>query len=215
MAFGIAGGVIFYGRFYVQWIVSERARRSVVPIAFWYMSSAGSVMLMAFAFASQSPVGALGQSFNIIVYSRNLVHIWREQGRLTTGLKRIVHACVAGIVLAAVALMATVWWREYQINSGRSAGESQQVWFWLALGVVGQALFAGRFLVQWLVTEWRRRSVIPPVFWYLSLVAASLQAASFVQRSEWVFAVGMMATILIYARNVWFIRHAEHEGLEV
>ena len=76
-AIGIAGGLIFYGRFYVQWIASERAGKSVMPIVFWYMSSVGSVLLMMFAFVSQSPVGALGQSFNLVVYSRNLIHIWR------------------------------------------------------------------------------------------------------------------------------------------
>ena len=65
--FGVAGGLIFYGRFYVQWIASERAGRSVMPVAFWYMSSAGSVMLVAYAFALQSPLGALGQTFNIVI----------------------------------------------------------------------------------------------------------------------------------------------------
>ncbi len=205
--FGVAGGLIFYGRFYVQWIVSERKRRSVIPIAFWYMSSIGSIMLMAYAFALQSPIGALGQSFNIVIYMRNLVHIWRDQGRLTPWLNRIVHGAVGLIVLVAVGLMLSTWWREYELNTARPAQETQQVWFWLAVGVVGQALFAGRFILQWIVTELKGRSVIPRPFWYLSIVAAVLQASCFVQRAEWVFAVGMAATILIYARNIWFVHH--------
>ena len=209
--FGVAGGVIFYGRFYVQWIVSERERRSVIPIAFWYMSSAGSVMLMAYAFALQSPIGALGQSFNIVIYMRNLVYIWREQGRLTPWLNRVVHGAVGLIVLVAVGLMLRTWWREFELNAGRPPQETQQVWFWLAVGVVGQALFAGRFILQWIVTELKGRSVIPRSFWHLSFAAAVLQASCFLQRAEWVFAAGMAATILIYGRNIWFVHHKRDE----
>lgn len=207
--FGAAGGLIFYGRFYVQWIASERARRSVIPIAFWYMSSAGSVMLMAYAFALQSPIGALGQSVNIVIYARNLMYIWRDQGRLTPSLNRALHAAVGLIVLVAVGLMLRTWWREYELSTGRPAQHAQQVWFWLALGVAGQALFAGRFVLQWIATERKGRSVIPKAFWHLSLVAAVLQASCFIQRAEWVFAAGMAATILIYARNIWFVYHGE------
>ena len=61
-------------------------------------------------------------------------------------------------------------------------------------------------MVQWLTTELRGRSVIPKSFWYLSFVAAMLQASCFVQRAEWVFAAGMIGTILIYGRNIWFVR---------
>ena len=205
-ALGILGGLVFYGRFYVQWIASEWAGRSVMPIAFWYMSSAGSVMLVAYAFVLQSPLGALGQSLNIVIYSRNLIHIWREHDKLTPARNRAVHAAVAVIASIAVGLMLWTWWREVEFNAARDAAESRQMWFWLAVGVVGQGLFAARFLLQWLVTERRGRSVIPPAFWYLSLAAAVLQGACFAQRAEWVFAAGMAATLLIYARNIWFVR---------
>ena len=79
-------------------------------------------------------------------------------------------------------------------------------WLWLGVWGLGQSLFFLRFLIQWLTTEIRRKSVVPPIFWYLSIVAALLQGASFIQRADWVNAVGMAATILIYSRNIWFIR---------
>lgn len=203
--FGAAGGIIFYGRFYVQWIVTERERRSVIPVSFWYMSCAGSIMLMAYAFASQSPLGALGHSFNIVIYARNLVYIWREQGRLTPWMNRAVHGAVGIIAFVAVGLMLWTWWREYELTSERPRQETQQVWFWLAVGVVGQVLFGGRFVLQWIATEWKGRSVIPKAFWHISVVAATLQASCFIQRAEWIFAAGMLATLLIYGRNIWFI----------
>ena len=87
-ALGWAGAVIFFSRFYVQWIYSEIKKRSAMPVAFWYMSTAGSLMLFAFAVLSSSPLGALGHCFNLVVYARNLIHIWREKGRLSRRLSR-------------------------------------------------------------------------------------------------------------------------------
>jgi lipid-A-disaccharide synthase-like uncharacterized protein len=209
-AFGITGAVIFYGRFYVQWIVSEIQKRSVIPVAFWYMSSAGSVMLLTYAVYLQSPLGALGQSLNIVIYSRNLVHIWREQGSLSKRRDVLIHAAVACIAVVAVVLVIRTWVLEYHLSKTVEAEQAVRNWIWLAIGGVGQALFACRFLVQWAVTEIKRKSVVPPIFWHLSVAASSLMMASFIQRSEWVFAVGMGATILIYLRNLWFIY--KHHG---
>lgn len=204
-ALGIAGGLIFYGRFYVQWIVSEINKRSIMPIAFWYMSSCGSLMLLAYAVASQSPLGALGQNVNIVIYARNLAHIWRERGRLTKTLNLLLHGTVVLIAVLALTFVAFTWYREYGISHTVSAEEATATWSWLAVGVLGQGLFAVRFLIQWIATERKRKSVIPTVFWQISIVAASLQCATFTQRGEWVFAAGTAATILIYGRNLWFI----------
>ncbi len=205
---GIAGALIFYGRFYVQWIASERAGRSVMPIVFWYMSSIGSVLLMAFAVATRSPLGALGQNFNLAVYGRNLLHIWREQGTLTPLRRRLVNGTMVVVGVAAVYLLAHVWLGEYRHVQQQPGRASREVWVWLAVGVVGQALFAARFLVQWLATERQRRSVIPLSFWYLSLAASVLQSTAFLQRREWVFGIGMLATIVIYLRNIRLVRKA-------
>ena len=208
---GIAGAIIFYGRFYVQWVVSELHKRSVMPIAFWYMSAAGSLMLLVFAVVTRSPLGALGQNMNIVIYSRNLVHIWRNEGKLPKHRDIALHILVVIIALTAVAFVAWTWYREYQNTQHAPADTARTVWIWLAVGVMGQALFALRFLGQWIVTEMRRESVVPAFFWHLSLIAAALQCAAFLQRAvsgqtqEWVFAAGMAATMLIYARNIYFV----------
>ncbi len=213
-AVGIAGGITFYGRFYVQWIASERAGRSIMPILFWYMSSLGSILLLAFAVATRSPVGALGQNFNLVVYGRNLIHLWRESGTLTPFRYRAVHVTVGAVAVVAFVLVAQVWWREYEHVKAEPPHVSRVVWIWLAAGVAGQALFAARFLVQWIATERRKQSVIPASFWYLSVAASSLQAASFMQRREWVFGLGMLATLFIYFRNIWFIHRSSADDRE-
>ncbi len=75
--FGLAGNTIFFGRFLLQWIVSERAGRSVVPRAFWYMSLTGAAILFVYAFHRVDAVFVLGQSVGFFVYIRNLVLLAR------------------------------------------------------------------------------------------------------------------------------------------
>ncbi|MBI4556607.1 MAG: lipid-A-disaccharide synthase N-terminal domain-containing protein [Candidatus Hydrogenedentes bacterium] len=213
-AFGLTAQIVFQSRFYIQWLASELKRKSVVPVVFWYLSSAGSIMLLIYAVHDQSPIGALGQSLNIVIYSRNLIHIWRDQGRLTQRMRHGVHAGAALIAMFALLAVAHIWWREYHLTREMTRKEATQVWVWLAVGLIGQGLFAGRFIIQWIATEIRRKSVFPTAFWHLSMVASLLQLACFLQRTEWIFALGMVAGLFIYARNLWFIyRHrAAPEG---
>lgn len=70
--FGFLAQMMFMGRFVIQWIASERARDSVVPLAFWYFSLIGGVMLLAYAIYRRDPVFILGQAMGIAVYARNL-----------------------------------------------------------------------------------------------------------------------------------------------
>lgn len=72
LAFGFAAQLMFMARFVLQWIASERAQDSVVPVAFWYLSLIGGVMLLAYAVHRQDPVFILGQALGILIYARNL-----------------------------------------------------------------------------------------------------------------------------------------------
>lgn len=78
VAFGLFGQLMFTGRFLIQWIASERARRSVVPLAFWYFSLIGGVILLSYAIHRHDPVFILGQSLGVFIYTRNLWLIRRE-----------------------------------------------------------------------------------------------------------------------------------------
>ena len=75
---GFFGQALFSARFLVQWIATERQKRSVVPVAFWWLSIAGSLTILAYAIYRKDPVIILGQSFGTTVYFRNL-YIIRKQ----------------------------------------------------------------------------------------------------------------------------------------
>jgi len=79
VAVGFAGQTMFSARFLVQWLASERAKRSVVPHAFWFLSLAGGGTLLAYALYRQDPVFIVGQAAGLFIYARNLVLIRRER----------------------------------------------------------------------------------------------------------------------------------------
>lgn len=78
---GLSGQLLFSTRFILQWIASERARRSVIPVAFWYFSLGGGLTLLAYAIHRRDPVFMLGQSLGLFIYLRNLWLIHRGAGR--------------------------------------------------------------------------------------------------------------------------------------
>ena len=77
---GYVAQFLFAMRFVVQWIASERAGRSVVPMAFWFFSIGGGIMLLGYAFYRKDPVFIIGQAFGVFVYLRNLQFILRKRG---------------------------------------------------------------------------------------------------------------------------------------
>lgn len=76
---GFVGQVIFGLRFVVQWIATEREKKSVVPVAFWYLSLVGTVVLLTYAIYRLDPVFIAGFSLNMIIYLRNLYFIHRKR----------------------------------------------------------------------------------------------------------------------------------------
>jgi lipid-A-disaccharide synthase-like uncharacterized protein len=78
---GFIAQALFSMRFLVQWIASERAGRSVVPLAFWVFSIGGGVLLLAYALYRRDPVFILGQAFGVFIYLRNLYFVMRERGQ--------------------------------------------------------------------------------------------------------------------------------------
>jgi lipid-A-disaccharide synthase-like uncharacterized protein len=77
---------------------------------------------------------------------------------------------------------------------------------WLLLGFLGQAAFSARFLVQWVASERRQKSVVPVSFWWLSVTGGALLLAYALHRGDPVFVLGQAAGLAVYVRNLALIR---------
>lgn len=75
---GFGGQFLFAMRFIIQWIRSEGARKSVIPVVFWYFSIGGGSVLLLYAIWRQDPVIICGQGLGLFIYARNLFFVYRE-----------------------------------------------------------------------------------------------------------------------------------------
>lgn len=81
LAFGLIAQLFFTARFLVQWISSERAGMSVVPMAFWFCSMGGGIMTLIYGFAKREPIIILGQALATVIYIRNIMLILKNRRR--------------------------------------------------------------------------------------------------------------------------------------
>lgn len=81
LIFGFFAQFLFFLRFFVQWFYSEKAKKIVIPLGFWYLSIVGGLMLFVYATHRQDPVFMLGQCLAILIYLRNLILFYKERGK--------------------------------------------------------------------------------------------------------------------------------------
>jgi lipid-A-disaccharide synthase-like uncharacterized protein len=79
LAFGILAQLLFTARFIVQWLASEKAGRSVMPLAFWFLSIAGGGMTLVYGLVRREPIIIMGQALAVVIYIRNIMLIFRER----------------------------------------------------------------------------------------------------------------------------------------
>lgn len=77
---GFIGQGLFSMRFIIQWLASEKAKKSVIPFSFWIFSLSGSIFLLIYAVYKKDPVFILGQAPNVLIYSRNIYLIKKNRG---------------------------------------------------------------------------------------------------------------------------------------
>jgi lipid-A-disaccharide synthase-like uncharacterized protein len=79
LGFGIVAQLLFTARFVVQWLASEKAGKSVIPLAFWFFSMAGGLMTLVYGLVKREPIIIIGQALAVFIYMRNLMLIFRAQ----------------------------------------------------------------------------------------------------------------------------------------
>ena len=81
LVFGIVAQLLFAMRFVVQWIASEKAGRSVMPMAFWFFSMGGGLLTLVYGLVKREPIIILGQVLSVFIYVRNLQLILKDRRR--------------------------------------------------------------------------------------------------------------------------------------
>ncbi len=186
VAAGWIGQTCFFSRFFLQWLASERARRSVVPRAFWWLSLAGALLMSLYALERGTTLLLFGFLVSGAIAVRNLTLAGRPaRSGATLGL------------VVAVLVVATSLWIELATRH-----VTREPLLWLALGALGQSLWVARFPLQWWLSERRGESHFPPAFWWLSLAGNALLLAYALHLGDPVFVLGFLPGPLLQARNL-------------
>ena len=83
---------------------------------------------------------------------------------------------------------------------------------WIIIGFIGQTVFASRFLIQWIVSERASKSIIPNVFWWISIIGSMILLSYAIHKEDPVFIVGQSCGFLIYSRNLYLIRKGKKKS---
>lgn len=197
LAVGLLAQAAFSARLLLQWLLSERARRSLLPVHFWFFSVAGAVLLLAYAAHQRDAVIVLGQLAGLAIYLRNIELVQRAARGRAVGFAR------PWLGLAAAALAVGLLSHEAPVAQA-AVLRAEPLWF--ALGLLGQSLFTGRFVVQLFASERAQTSVNPVQFWYLSLFGSLLLLAYALHTGDAVILLGQSFGMIVYLRNLGLIR---------
>jgi len=190
---GLVAQLLFSARILIQWIASERAGRSVVPVAFWYFSLLGSLLLLVYSFIRHDLVFVFSQLPGLYIYVRNLQLI-KNPGKREHRKRDLLFATVA---LSTVFILAMT-----------KLGKEIPV-MWLVIGLTGQVIWNGRFVVQLICSEREGHSYLPKSFWILGLVGSAITLIYAFYRREPVFILGQLPNVFVYARNLLLISRSE------
>ncbi len=191
-ALGWLGQGCFFSRFFVQWLVSEKARRSASPRSFWWLSLVGTLLVGGVA-AHQGewllvPAYVLGG----LIYFRNLWLSSHDRSESPAQFRPILITALAAMGVGVLLWSATL----------PRAGMDEIAWPWIAAGVCGQLLWGTRFVIQWWASEKRGESHFPLAFWWMSLIGAGLNIAYTSQLETLLFLVGYLPAWFVPARNL-------------
>lgn len=184
---GWAGQALFGARQVLQWVASERARRSVVPRGYWELSLAASALVLGYAFAVNNLVFQLSVVPGALTAARNLF-IGRSR------------AARALLPWAALLLLLIVWTTVSPPRVGTP--------LWAFVGLLGSLLWGVRVVAQWWVSERRGQSTLPALFWILSLAGSALLLAYALYRKDAVMVAGYALGSVPYVRNLVLLRRS-------
>lgn len=192
-ALGFLAQGFFSARMLVQWIMSERAKRSLSPNIYWVFSLMGSILLFVYGWLRDDFSIIFGQfiSYYIYIWNLSIKGVWPR-------LPRLLRAVIFCLPLAALAMMlseASAFVETFFHNS------DVPLWL-LVFGSAGQFIFTVRFIYQWYYSYRRHVSILPVGFWIISLVGSGIIVAYACFRLDPVLIIGQSVGFVTYSRNI-------------
>lgn len=192
-ALGFLAQGFFSARMLVQWIMSERAKRSLSPDIYWIFSLAGSILLFVYGWLRDDFSIIFGQfiSYYIYIWNLDIKGVWPR-------LPRVVRAAIIMLPIAALAMMLSdvpAFVNTFFHN------EKVPLWL-LVFGSAGQFIFTIRFIYQWYYSYRRHASILPVGFWIISLVGSGIIVAYACFRLDPVLIIGQSVGFITYSRNI-------------
>lgn len=201
---------IFFGlRLGVQWWLSEKAGRSHVTPFFWRLSIAGNfLMCLHYVVQLQYPF-AVFQAMTGVLAWRNL-DLMRSSSPM--GIKKVVALLlVCAWIVTGLFYLSALYEGDWQWMRVPVKGQGETLltslsWSWGALGLVGGALFASRFWVQWWLAEKNKKSDLGQSFWWISLIGSVSLLVYFSRIQDYVSLLNQGSGCFIYLRNLFLLR---------
>lgn len=192
---GLLAQVFFSARSLSQWIMSERAHKVLSPTIFWVLSLCGSVLLASYGYLRQDFAVIIGQFVSYYIY------IWNLR------MKKIKLPAWLVVLLCLVPVAALMGISEDPVKFVNDFFFNSEIPMWLlVMGTFGQVLFTLRFIYQWWYSRKVGESELPPVFWWISLIGASIIFVYGIIRMDIVLMLGQGFGLLVYGRNLWIGR---------
>ena len=200
---GFTAQLLFFTRFLVQWILSEKARRVLSPALFWQLSILASFLLFVYGWLRDDFAILLGQLLAYYIYIWNL--------KIKNNWKQLI-APVRFIVLVTP-FLAIGWlianWQETAQRLFFNESIPLRLLIW---GSLGQLLFTLRFIYQWFYSRKREESLLPGGFWMISIAGALVILSYAIYRRDPVLLIGQGTGILVYSRNLFILKRSEDKS---
>ncbi len=190
---GFAAQLLFSGRLFIQWFLSEKNKKVLTPAVFWKLSLLASFFLFVYGYLRDDFAIMLGQAITYFIYIRNL----QLQGQW----KKFPKLLQLFLYLFPVLLVIYSYNNNTYDIQKLLFNEAIPLWL-LILGSAAQIIFNLRFLYQWIVSERLKESVLPLGFWLLSLIGAMMILVYAVIRKDPVLFLGHIIGSVIYTRNI-------------
>jgi lipid-A-disaccharide synthase-like uncharacterized protein len=199
--------VLFFLRFFIQWLYSERHKESRVPKIFWQLSLAGNLLLMLHFLIQIQFIFMITQVVNAVISWRNL----NLKSLTPCSIKQLFNILVLACVLTSLVFISQslyvfgkLEWQRIPLIPGIERASISS--YWHILGFIGVTLFSIRFWLQWWKSEIKKESILPPIFWKISILGAAITCVYGILTKDLVLVLGHSIGLIPYVRNLLLIK---------